>query len=71
MRLDAMVAKGQLSSAKMDRIQKYVLMPFVIGIYELQLKYLDKELLDLFEEYFPYLVPVLGGKKPALGGLSL
>jgi Na+-translocating ferredoxin:NAD+ oxidoreductase subunit B len=64
--LDEMVAKGQLASFKMNGAQKYILMPFVIGIYEFQLKRLDKELSDLFEEYIPHLMPVLGGKKPAL-----
>jgi Na+-translocating ferredoxin:NAD+ oxidoreductase subunit B len=65
-RLDEMVAKGQLAAFKADGAQKYILMPFVIGIYEFQLKRLDKELSDLFEEYLPDLMPVLGGKKPAL-----
>jgi Na+-translocating ferredoxin:NAD+ oxidoreductase subunit B len=65
-RLDEMVAKGQLTTLKMNGAQKYILMPFVIGIYEFQLKRLDKELSDLFEEYVPYLMPVIGGKKPAL-----
>ncbi len=65
-RLDTMVAKGQIACVKMNGEPKYILMPFVIGIYEFQLKRLDKELSDLFEEYIPYLMPVLGGKKPAL-----
>jgi Na+-translocating ferredoxin:NAD+ oxidoreductase subunit B len=64
--LDEMVAKGQLTTFMMNGVQKYFLMPFVIGIYEFQVKRLDKELSDLFEEYLPYLTPVLGGKKPAL-----
>jgi len=62
-RLDEMVAKGQLTTFKQKGAQKYILLPFVIGIYEFQVKRLDKELADLFEEYFPYLTPVLGGKK--------
>jgi Na+-translocating ferredoxin:NAD+ oxidoreductase subunit B len=65
-RLDKMVAKGQITTFKISGVQKYILMPFVIGIYEFQLKRLDKELSDLFEEYLPSLMPVLGGKKPAL-----
>jgi Na+-translocating ferredoxin:NAD+ oxidoreductase subunit B len=65
-RLDEMVAKGQITTFKIGGAQKYILMPFVIGIYEFQVKHLDKELSDLFEEYLPYLTPVLGGKKPAL-----
>jgi Na+-translocating ferredoxin:NAD+ oxidoreductase subunit B len=65
-RLDQMALKGQIASAKINGFQKYIFMPFVIGIYEFQLKRIDKELTDLFEEYIPYLMPVLGGKKPAL-----
>jgi Pyruvate/2-oxoacid:ferredoxin oxidoreductase delta subunit len=42
-------------------------MPFVIGIYEFQLPHLDRELVDLVEEYFPHFMGTLGGKKPALG----
>jgi Na+-translocating ferredoxin:NAD+ oxidoreductase subunit B len=65
-RLDEMVAKGQITAFKAGGVEKYILLPFVIGIYEFQVKRLDKELADLFEEYIPYLMPVLGGKKPAL-----
>jgi electron transport complex protein RnfB len=64
--LDRMVDKGQLTSLMMKGEKSYILMPFVIGIYEFQLKRLDKELSDLFEEYLPYLMPILGGNKPAL-----
>jgi Na+-translocating ferredoxin:NAD+ oxidoreductase subunit B len=65
-RLDAMAEKGQIAAFKMAGVRKYVFMPFVIGIYEFQLKRLDKELSNLFEEYIPHLTPVLGGTKPAL-----
>jgi electron transport complex protein RnfB len=65
-RLDRMVEQGQIASFKIKGVQAYIFMPFVIGIYEFQLKRLDKELSDLFEEYIPYLMPVLGGKKPAV-----
>jgi Na+-translocating ferredoxin:NAD+ oxidoreductase subunit B len=64
--LDQMVEKGQLTSIIMKGEKKYILMPFVIGIYEFQLKRLDKEMSDLFEEYMPHLMPVLGGNRPAL-----
>jgi Na+-translocating ferredoxin:NAD+ oxidoreductase subunit B len=65
-RLDSMVAKGQIASLKINGAQSYIFMPFVIGIYEFQLKHIDKELSDLFEAYMPCLMPVIGGKKPAL-----
>lgn len=64
--LNQMAEKGQIASILINGEKKYVLMPFIIGIYEFQLKRLDKELADLFEEYLPTLMPVLGGSKPAL-----
>jgi Na+-translocating ferredoxin:NAD+ oxidoreductase subunit B len=64
--LDRMVEKGQIACFKINGTQAYIFMPFVIGIYEFQLKRLDKELTDLFEEYVPYLMPAVGGQKPAL-----
>ncbi len=39
--------------------QTYFLAPFVVGIYEYQVYRLDKELVELFEEYFPTLVKTL------------
>lgn len=64
--LDQMAAKGQIASVKVQGEQKYVLMPFLIGIYEFQLEHLDKELVELVEEYIPVLVKTVGGNKPAL-----
>lgn len=64
--LDRMAEKGQIASLKMDGVQKYAIMPFVVGIYEFQLPHLDKELTDLVEEYVPHLMRTLGGNKPAL-----
>lgn len=64
--LDGMAGRGQIGSMKMDGVQKYVFMPFVVGIYEFQLDRLDKELADLCEEYFPFFMPALGANKPAL-----
>ena len=62
--LDSMAEKGQIGSMTMGGKQVYILMPFVIGIYEFQLDRLDKELSDLFEEYAPTLLPKVGGYKP-------
>ncbi len=64
--LDAMAKKGQIGSSTSKGKQKYSLAPFVVGIYEYQLERLDKELVDLFEEYFPFLSKSLGGYKPAI-----
>jgi Pyruvate/2-oxoacid:ferredoxin oxidoreductase delta subunit len=64
--LDDMVVKGHIGSAKMRGQQVYMLFPFVIGIYEFQLNRLDKELVELFEEYLPKLSGTLGGFAPAV-----
>ncbi len=64
--LDQMVEKGQIGSFKMFGAQVYVVVPFIVGIYEFQLNRMDKELANLIEEYSPYLMPVLGGFSPAL-----
>lgn len=66
--LDGMVVKGQIGSLKMAGQQVYRLVPFLIGIIELQggKKRLTKELAELFEEYLPILRKKLGGHKPHL-----
>ena len=64
--LDRMAQKGQIGSSTSKGKQVYSLAPFVVGIYEYQLDRLDKELVDLFEEYFPILSKSLGGIKPAI-----
>lgn len=62
--LDDMVDKGQIGSAKMKGQQVYMLVPFVVGIFEFQLHRMDKELSDLMEEYGPTLLRTLGAHKP-------
>ncbi len=64
--LDRMAARGQIGSFTMDGTQRYALMPFVIGIYEFQLRHIDRELADLFEAYAPHLTRRVGGHQPAL-----
>jgi electron transport complex protein RnfB len=64
--LDNMAIKGQIGSSTSKGKQMYMLAPFVVGIYEYQVYRLDKELVDLFEEYFPILSKSLGGYKPAI-----
>jgi len=65
--LDHMVKRGQIAAAKIAGQQVYILLPFVVGIYELQLNLMDKEFAQLFEEYLPELLKTLGGFKPAVG----
>jgi len=64
--LDVMAEKGQIGSAKMFGNQVYMLVPFVVGIFEFQLNRMDKEFADLVEEYAPSLIPALGGFAPAV-----
>jgi len=64
--LDHMAKKGQIGSSTKKGAQMYSLAPFVVGIYEYQVNRLDKELVDLFEEYFPILSKSLGGHEPAI-----
>lgn len=64
--LDAMASRGQIGSFTMEGVQRYALMPFVIGIYEFQLDRVDHEFAELFEEYAPHLLKTVGGSRPAL-----
>jgi Fe-S-cluster-containing hydrogenase component 2 len=64
--LDEMAKKGQIGCLKFHGQQVYIFAPFVVGIYEFQLYRIDKELADLFEEYFPILIETLGHHGPAL-----
>lgn len=64
--LDRMAGKGLIGCFTMQNGQVYLLMPFVPGIYEFQLNRLDKEFVELFEEYEPHLMGALGGTPPAV-----
>ncbi len=64
--LDYMDSKGQVSRLKLFGQDMYMILPFIIGIYEYQLNQMDKELADLFEEYAPTLLKMVGGFEPAL-----
>ena len=50
--LKTMVRKGQILVGRKDRQLTFGLMPFAVGIYEEQLPRLDKEMAELFEQYF-------------------
>jgi Na+-translocating ferredoxin:NAD+ oxidoreductase subunit B len=64
--LESMADRGQVGASLRNGVARFSLVPFVVGIYELQLERLDKELADLFEEYVPHLMKTLGGSKPAV-----
>jgi Na+-translocating ferredoxin:NAD+ oxidoreductase subunit B len=64
--LDDMAKNGQISNTRSRGQQRYMTAPFVPGIYEYQINRLDKELVDLVEEYFPALNKTLGGFAPSV-----
>lgn len=64
--LDSMVAKGGIGSIENRSKKVYLLIPFVIGIYENQIERMDQELADLFARYRPDLMPAVGGHGPAM-----
>lgn len=64
--LDRMAERGQIYSFRMRGVQRYMLAPFVVGIWEFQLPHMDAELASMFEEYAPTLLSTLGGTAPAL-----
>ena len=50
--LKGMVRKGLITAGRTEGGLGYGLMPFVVGIYEMQLGNMDQELAELFEDYF-------------------
>jgi ferredoxin len=50
-KLHSMSEKGQIMGVKIGDIKIYKLMPFVFGVYEYQVKRIDREMADLFEKY--------------------
>lgn len=64
--LDEMVEKGQIGSVKRSGEQIYMLYPFIIGLYEFRVNRLDREFVELFDEYIPHAGVSVGAFKPAL-----
>jgi Na+-translocating ferredoxin:NAD+ oxidoreductase subunit B len=62
--LDDMAQKGQIGGVKIGGEYRYMLFPFVIGIFEFQLNRLDKELSELVEAYAPALSRTTGHFPP-------
>jgi electron transport complex protein RnfB len=54
-KLEDMAQKGILFRIRSGDKSLYQAFQFVVGVYEFQLKRLDKEFCELFEEYLPYL----------------
>jgi ferredoxin len=64
--LERMKNRGQIQSTTWRGEQRYSLAPFVVGIFEYQLPYMDRELAELCEAYAPHLAETLGGTEPGL-----
>jgi electron transport complex protein RnfB len=62
-KLEEMALKGLIFRTKDQGKMLYQAFQFVIGIYEFQVKNLDKEFCELFEEYLPYFGMSLAGVK--------
>ncbi len=50
--LKGMARKGLIKAGKIDQGVGFGLLPFVVGIYEMQLGRIDEELAQLFEDYY-------------------
>lgn len=64
--LDEMARKGQIGSFTFFGRQMYMQIPFVPGIYDFQLYRLDREFVDLYDEYESTLLKATGTHRPAL-----
>ncbi|MDF1516132.1 MAG: hypothetical protein P1S60_20150, partial [Anaerolineae bacterium] len=51
-KLRTMAKKGLITVGKTDRGLEYSIMPFAVGIWEMQASTIDEELARLFEDYF-------------------
>ncbi|OGP56024.1 MAG: hypothetical protein A2V67_13855 [Deltaproteobacteria bacterium RBG_13_61_14] len=54
-RLDDLAARGLIFRERTGDRKKYMALHFVVGVYEFQLKRLDREFCEWFEQYLPYL----------------
>jgi ferredoxin len=53
--LEDLAKRGLIFRQREGGVVKYRAFQFIVGIYEFQLKSMDKEFAELMEEYFPYL----------------
>lgn len=63
--LKAMARKGLIEAGRTDDGLGYGLMPFVVGIYEMQIARLDAEMAELFEDYYHQAFGEMVGVQPA------
>jgi electron transport complex protein RnfB len=64
--LKGMVRRGLIRAERGEGALRFALMPFVVGIYEMQLRFLDAELARLFEDYMQQAFPEVLGAQPPL-----
>lgn len=65
-KLIAMKEKGQIFGVGIGDTWLFKMLPWVFGIYEMQLPHLDKEMAEIFEEYGKVFGPQFFSKKPQL-----
>ena len=65
-RLKVMWDKGQIFGIDFGGVFVFRMAPWIFGIYEFQLKNLDRELAELCKAYEPWFAPQFFGHKPAL-----
>ncbi len=54
-KLEDMAMRGLIFRVRRGEKTLYMAFQFIVGIYEFQLKHMDREFAELMEEYFPYL----------------
>lgn len=64
--LKSMAKRGLIRAERGEGGIRYGLMPFVVGIYELQIARMDAEMAALFEEYYREAFGAVTGIQPAL-----
>lgn len=64
--LNSMVEKGLIRRKRGQKGPLFGLMPFVVGIYEMQIGHMDEEMARLFEEYYKEAYHKVMTGKPAL-----
>jgi electron transport complex protein RnfB len=64
--LKAMARKGLVRCQRKDRQLVFGLMPFVVGFYEEQLPRLDRELAELFEQYYQEIRGLISAHAPPI-----
>jgi len=65
-KLESMWKRGQIESRLAGGVRVFRMMPWIVGIYEFQLNRMDKEFVELCEEYSAFLGPQLVMTKPQL-----